>query len=545
MAFEICLPETRIRESEGLWPNQLPIDDLDKAVRARPDRTAFVGRNSASGEEIRLTYAELGAHVDRIAVGLLDLGVGKGDVVAFQLPNWWQFIAIFYACSRVGAVANPLMPIFRQRELRYMLAFSGAKVAVIPAHWRGCDHAAMLQELRADLPDLAHVLVVGGRGRGSFEESCLTRAAPSSVELETLTKLRPSPNDVVELIYTSGTSGEPKAVMHTANTVRAAAQSFIDEIPLSSNDVVFMGSPYAHQTGFLYGILMPVMLATKTVALDAWSATEAALLIERDGATFSMGSTPFLSDIVNLPTQRRTMISRSLRTWVCAGAPIPRMLVERAKCEMNLDVLSAWGMTENAALTMVRKTDPLEKVFETDGRALPGSAARVVDDDRRPAMPDAVGRLQARGITHFVGYLKKPELNATDEEGWFDTGDLARMDSDGFIRIVGRTKDVIIRGGENIPVAEVENLIYRHPNVADCAVVAMPDERLGERACAFVITKPNADLDMTELTRFLREQGMARQYWPERLEMVTEMPRTASGKIQKFKLREIAAGLKP
>jgi cyclohexanecarboxylate-CoA ligase len=287
------------------------------------------------------------------------------------------------------------------------------------------------------------------------------------------------------------------------------------------------------------------MLATKTVALDAWSANEAAPLIEREGATFSMGSTPFLSDIVNLPTERRTMISRSLRTWVCAGAPIPRMLVERAKHEINLDVLSAWGMTENAALTMVRKTDPVEKVFETDGRALPGSEVRVIDDNGQPVMADAVGRLQARGITHFVGYLKKPELNATDDEGWFDTGDLARMDRDGFIRIVGRTKDVIIRGGENIPVAEVENLIYRHPSVADCAVVAMPDERLGERACAFVIAKPNASLDMTELTRFLREQGMARQYWPERLEIVTDMPRTASGKIQKFKLREIAAGLKP
>jgi cyclohexanecarboxylate-CoA ligase len=545
MAFEICLPERRIRESEGLWANQLPIDDLDNAVRACPDRIAFVGRNSATGEESRLTYAELGARVDRIAVGLLALGIGKGDVVAFQLPNWWQFIAIFYACNRIGAAANPLMPIFRQRELRYMLAFSGAKVAIIPAQWRGCDHAAMLQELRGDLPDLAHVLVVGGQAQASFEAHCLAGAVPTSAELERFKALRPAPNDVVELIYTSGTSGEPKAVMHTANTVRTAAQSFIDEIPLSSDDVVFMGSPYAHQTGFLYGILMPVMLATKTVALDAWSATEAAPLIEREGATFSMGSTPFLSDIVNLPDERRTMISRSLRTWVCAGAPIPRILVERAKREMNLDVLSAWGMTENAAVTMVRKTDPLENVFETDGRALPGSEVRVIDDNGRPVVADAVGRLQARGITHFVGYLKKPELDVTDDEGWFDTGDLARIDQEGFIRIVGRTKDVIIRGGENIPVAEVENLIYRHPSVADCAVVAMPDERLGERACAFVITKPNADLDMAELRRFLREQGMARQYWPERLEIVTEMPRTPSGKIQKFKLREIATGLKP
>jgi cyclohexanecarboxylate-CoA ligase len=195
-------------------------------------------------------------------------------------------------------------------------------------------------------------------------------------------------------------------------------------------------------------------------------------------------------------------------------------------------------------VTIARKSDPQEKVFETDGRALPGSEVRVVDDQKRPLPVNTVGHLQARGITHFVGYMKKPQLNSTDAEGWFDTGDLARMDQDGYIRIVGRTKDVIIRGGENIPVAEVENLIYRHPKVAECAVVAMPDARLGERACAFITAKANAALDLGELTRFLAEQGMAKTYWPERVELVADMPRTPSGKIQKFKLREMAAKLK-
>jgi cyclohexanecarboxylate-CoA ligase len=218
--------------------------------------------------------------------------------------------------------------------------------------------------------------------------------------------------------------------------------------------------------------------------------------------------------------------------------------VQRAKAELDLDVLSCWGMTENAGVTLTRKHDPIEKVFETDGRALPGNEVRVVDDGRHPVPADTAGHLQARGITHFVGYLRKPELNATDEDGWFDTGDLARMDRDGYIRIVGRTKDVIIRGGENIPVAEVENLIYRHPNVSECALVAMPDERLGERGCVFVIPKADARLDLDELTLFLGQHGMAKQYWPERLEIVREMPRTPSGKIQKFKLREMAASLR-
>ena len=541
MAFQIYLPQSRIAAARGLWLDRLPIDDLDEAIRTGAARTAFVGWNSAQGREIRLSYAELGQRADKIALGLLACGVGKGDVVAFQLPNWWEFTALFYACSRIGAVANPLMPIFRQRELRFMLGFAEAKVAVVPALWRGFDHMAMLRELRSDLPHLRHVFAVGGGDGPSFEQAFLDRPAVSHAEREALAKLRPGPNEVVELIYTSGTSGEPKAVMHTANTVLAPARCFIDDIGLTGRDIVFMGSPYAHQTGFLYGMLMPVMLGTTTVALDAWSAADAVPLIEREGATFSMGSTPFLSDVVNLADAVRTRVSRTLRTWVCAGAPIPRVLVQRAKTEMDLDVLSCWGMTENAGLTITRKGDPQVKVIETDGRALPGSEVRIVDSAKRPVPADTVGQLQARGITHFVGYFKRPQLNAIDEHGWFDTGDLARMDDDGYIRIVGRSKDVIIRGGENIPVAEVENLIYRHPQVAECAVVAMPDPRLGERACVFVVAKPNTRPTLDELTRFLGAEGMAKPYWPERLELLAEMPRTPSGKIQKFKLREIAA----
>jgi cyclohexanecarboxylate-CoA ligase len=544
MAFEIYLPQSRIETSRGLWSERLPIDALDAAVSRHPHRTAFVGWNSTRGAEVRLTYADLGERVAKIAVGLVALGVGPGDVVAFQLPNWWEFTALFFACNRVGAAANPLMPIFRRRELRFMLGFADAKVMVVPARWRGFDYMAMMREIRADLPTLRHVFAVGGAGDESFERALLDRPPPSAADKQKLATLRPKPDDVVELIYTSGTSGEPKAVMHTANTVLAPAQGFIDDIPVTADDVVFMGSPYAHQTGFLYGMLMPVMLATKTVALDLWSALDAAPLIEREGATFSMASTPFVSDIVNLPPEPRARVSRTLRTWVCAGAPIPRVLVQRAKAEMDLDVLSCWGMTENAGLTITRKTDPQEKVFLTDGRALPGSEVRVVDDRKRPLPPDTAGNLQARGITHFVGYHKKPQLNSIDADGWFDTGDLARMDRDGYIRIVGRTKDVIIRGGENIPVAEVENLIYRHPKVAECAVVAMPDARLGERACAFVVTRESTPLALAELARFLGEQGMAKPYWPERLEVVGEMPRTPSGKIQKFRLREVAAGLK-
>ena len=365
MAFDIHLPQARLEASSGLWSNRLPIDHLDAALAAAPDRTAFVGWNSALSREIRLTYAELASRVDKVAMGLVERGLGKGDVVAFQLPNWWEFIALFFACNRIGAVANPLMPIFRQRELRFMMGFAEAKVAVVPALWRGFDHIAMMREIRSDLPHLQHVLAVGGEGEESFEGAFLDRPAPSEAECRQLALLRPEPNDVVELIYTSGTSGEPKAVMHTANTVLAPPQCFIRDIPVTGSDVIFMGSPYAHQTGFLYGMLMPVMLGTRTVALDQWSARDAARLIEAEGVTWSMGSTPFLSDMVNL---RR-------------GAARPRR-------------------PHAPHLGVRRCTDPARAGAAGQGRDGPRRAVLLGHDRERRRHPDAQERFPGEGVLH-------------------------------------------------------------------------------------------------------------------------------------------------
>ncbi len=252
-----------------------------------------------------------------------------------------------------------------------------------------------------------------------------------------------------------------------------------------------------------------------------------------------MASTPFLSDLVEVG-QRRPEAFRSFRSFLAGGAPIPRVLARRAAETLGAAIVSGWGMTENGALAIGRLDDPPEKSFETDGCPLPGMEIRVVDLDGRELPRCEEGRLQARGCSNFVGYLKRPELNATDAEGWFDTGDLARIDADGYVRITGRSKDIIIRGGENIPVIEIEQLLYRHPAVQEVAIVAMPDPRLGERCCAFVVTREGKDFGMPDMQRFLEEQGAARHYTPERLEVVSEMPKTPSGKIQKFRLRETA-----
>ena len=284
------------------------------------------------------------------------------------------------------------------------------------------------------------------------------------------------------------------------------------------------------------------MLGAEVVLLDRWDAPMGVELIQKHGCTFTMGATPFLSDIVEMPNVKDFDLSK-LHTFASAGAPIPPALVQKAAANFPFKVLSGWGMSECAASTICDPHDPDEKVWTSDGAPLPHTEVRVRLDDGTEADYGEEGVLEVRGAPLFVGYLKKPELYGTNEEGWFDTGDQAFMHADGYIRITGRAKDIIIRGGENIPVVEIEDVLYRHPSIAEVAVVGVPDERLGERGCAYITLQTGKDLALDEMIRYLDEKGTAKQYWPEFLEIISEMPRTPSGKIQKFKLREMAEAL--
>ena len=545
--YDITLPQHRIAEmtAAGLWPNRAIVDYLDDAIAAVPDKLAISAHQVATGGNTRLTYAELGQTVDRVALGLAGLGIAPGDVVSFQLPNWWQFTVLHLACARIGAVTNALMPIFRHRELRFMMSFAESRAFFVPADYRGFDYPAMAAEVASDVPSLEHIFVIGGTGGASFEAHFIDRSWEDETDAGAVfAERRRGTNEVTQIIYTSGTTGEPKGVMHTPNTLIGNVIPFIDRVGLDADDVVLMASPMAHQTGFLYGMMMPIVLQATSVLQDIWAPDVAARLIEAEGVTFTMASTPFLSDLTHTPALADHDVT-TLKTFLTAGAPIPRTLVQQANERLGADIISCWGMTENGGVTTTRRDDPPEKVFDTDGAPIGGMEVRVVGDDGAPLAAGTEGRLQARGAASFVGYLKRPEAFDSDAEGWFETGDLARMDADGYIRISGRDKDVIIRGGENVPVVEVEGLIYQHPAVQDVAIVAMPDPRLGERACAFATLAPGASLTLEEIVGFLLEQNMAKQYLPERLEIITEMPRTPSGKIQKFQLREMAATLAP
>jgi cyclohexanecarboxylate-CoA ligase len=326
--------------------------------------------------------------------------------------------------------------------------------------------------------------------------------------------------------------------MHSANTVMANIVPYAERLHLNQDDVVLMASPMAHQTGFMYGLMMPIMLRASVVLLDVWEPKKAVELIREHGVSFTMASTPFLTDLTKTVQEAGTPVP-SLKTFLCAGAPIPGALVEQARKVLGTKIVSAWGMTENGAVTLIKLDDDDERAFSTDGCPLPGVQLKVVDFDGTMLPAGEPGRLLVRACSNFGGYLQRPHLNATDAEGWFDTGDLAHIDAHGYIRISGRSKDVIIRGGENIPVFEIESLLYRHPAVAQAAIVAYADERLGERACAVVVPKPGLGLDLASMVDFLKSQKVALQYIPERLIVRDSMPATPSGKIQKFKLREM------
>ncbi|MGO9057189.1 MAG: AMP-binding protein [Candidatus Binataceae bacterium] len=522
------------------WPQRMLTDYLDDAVGRHPDKLAIVDYNSMNRAATTLSYRQLQRIVGRIAAGLATMGVKKGTIVACQLPNWWQFVALYLACARLGAIINPLMPIFRQRELRYMLGFAEAEVMVVPRLFRGCDYPALIADIRAALPRLAHLLVIGGSGEESFERRLLDRRWEDAVDLAALfARQAPSPNDVTQLLYTSGTTGEPKGVMHTSNTLLSILTKYQERLGLNGDDIIFMASPMGHQAGFMYGLMMGPMLGAKLVLQDIWNADLAALLIQDEAVTYTMGSTPFLADLTDSPAVEHTDMS-SLRTFVSSGAPIPSTLVQRATRRLGARIISAWGMSENGSVTTTIPGDPDDRIFGTDGVALPGIEVRVVDSNGRAVETGVEGHLQCRGISMFIGYFRRPELNQATPDSWFDTGDLARMDADGYIRITGRAKDIIIRGGENIPVVEIENLFYRHPAIRQVAVVGVPDPRLGERACAFVVLRDGERFDFAEMIAYLETHQLARQYLPEYLEVIPQMPMTASGKIQKFQLREIA-----
>ena len=540
MPFETTLTPQRgaVMRSQGWWKDKTINDYFAETLAANPDKTAIVASRQGSSERRRITYRELDGLAGRIAASLRRLGVGPGDVVSMQLPNGWEFIAVALAASRIGAVVNPLMHILRERELTYMLGFCEAKVFIVPAQFRGHDHAAMARAMLPELPALQRLVVVGEAGPDGFDEVLLGTASASPVSA---TEGVLCPDDVALLMYSSGTTGSPKGVMHTSNTLLSTMVTSIEDLHIKPEDVVLAFSPFGHLTGYAMLVMMPLMRGSTIVSMDTWDPLNALDLSRTEKVTYTAGATPFLNDLV-VAVEGGQPSAPTFRLFGCAGAPIPPVLIERADKALNLTVCSLWGMTECAAGSITRLERAHELSSKADGCSVRGNELKVVDAEGKIAPIGETGRLLMRGASQFVGYLKRPDLNAIDAEGWFDTGDLAYvLNEEGYIRINGRSKDIVIRGGENVPVVEIEALLIRHPAVAMAAIVGYPDERLGERACAFVVVRPGQTFDMAEMQSHLSASKTAKHFWPERLVICNDVPRTATGKIQKFKLKEQAA----
>ncbi len=536
--FDLAAHRAQMRK-EGWWPDLTSDDLLDRAIAQSPDKKAIISYQLEAGYDApvsSLTFRELGEAVSRAAGAFSAMGIGPGDVVAIRLPNWSEFVVAAYALNRIGAVPNPLMHIFRERELRFMCSFAKTKAILIPKTFRGHDFETMLEGLRPELPDLEHVIVVGGNGANSYDTLInSSSAAPITPAQNTAA----DPGEMSVLMYTSGTTGEPKGVMHSQNTLIACCKALGDRFGLGTEDVHIGSTPFGHMTGYAAVMYQSLYYGSTMVMMDVWSPDHAVPLMRREGITHMAAATPFLADICRKVEEGEA--APKLRTFLCGGAQIPPIIVERSRDLLGINVSSLWGMTEALAGTLTEPDRAAEKSASTDGRAVDGVELLIADEDLTPLPQGQTGRLYFRGSQQFLGYYKKPGLCGRGADGWFDTGDLAFMDPEGYIRIDGRSKDIIIRGGENVPVFEIESILYRHPRLSDAAIVGYPDARMGERGCAFIVVNDGKEFTMDDLTAWMEQSGAAKQYWPEAVEVIDVMPRTASGKIQKFVLKDQAA----
>jgi len=530
--YEVRWDEEQARawKQAGVWED-LTIADRARALAARaPDRVTHV-----SGTE-QLTAQQAWERSGRLAAALAARGLRAGDVIAFQTPNWLEAVLIDLAACRLGLVLCPIVQIYRDREVELILADSRAKAIFVARRFRGFDHLEMMERMWANLPHLKHVWTVRGEpGSPDDMAALLQEDAPATEQLPV------SPDSVKLILYTSGTTGRPKAVLHTHNTLVRSSRRAAEHWGLQAGDTTLMPSPLTHVTGFTYGIELPFLIDVRTILMDKWDAAQAADLIDRDGISFMLCATPFLQELLDLAERERRPLA-SLRTFPCGGAAVPPELIRRvARVLANCRAFRVYGSSEAPVITLGYPAAADQRLAaETDG-AVVDYEVKLVDANGEPAAPDIEGEICARGPGVFVGYANTADtVEAFDDQGYFHMGDVGFRTRKGAIVFTGRIKDLINRGGEKISAKEVEDLLHQHPGVLQAAVVAMPHPRLGETVCAYLIVQPGADVTIEAVRRTLAAAGVARQKYPERLIVVDDFPKTASGKIKKDLLRQDA-----
>jgi non-ribosomal peptide synthetase component E (peptide arylation enzyme) len=536
LSVRIDADRTRRLRAAGIWRNRTIAEDARDWAAREPDRICMRDAHRA------VTYREILCEAEGLAAGLHALGLTAGDVVSFQLPNWIEAAAIDLAASLLGLVVNPIVPIYREHETTAILKDCGARVLFIPDTYRKFDYLAMARSMRKNCPELEHIVVVKPAGEmsheGALDYGSLARGNACAVS-------RPvtAPESIKFVLYTSGTTGVAKGVLHTHETIARVLRGCMEFWRVDHQDAILMPSPVTHITGYLWGLEAPFCWGSPTVLMERWNADEAIDLIERHAVAMTVSATTFLQELLDAAERKGTGLA-SLRAFACGGASVPPALIHRANRMLtHCRSFRVYGATE-VPLVGRGCVDPEDDTTaaETDG-IIVDFDVKILLDDGRPAADGVEGEIAARGAGQCVGYVDPETTRVSfDEEGYFHTGDLGFRTPGGALVITGRKKDLIIRGGENISAKEIEDILIVHPAVRDVAVVSMPHPRLGETVCAFVISSDPA-LTLTELIRHLEKTGIARQKFPERLELVADMPRTAAGKIKKDMLRALAARL--
>jgi acyl-CoA synthetase len=517
----------RYREA-GHWQEQTIPQLIAQSAEATPHKMAVRDASGAS-----LSYQDLEDRAGRLAGFLASSGVGTGDIVTVCLPNWWHTVVVFLAAMKIGGVVNPVPTTYGRADLAFVLGKCRSTALFVPGRFRSTDFTSNLAALD---PQLTDRMVVVRVGEGQKDIGVPFDRAASHEPPRTLAAIRA--DDPVAVLFTSGTESRPKGAVHTSNTILFGERALGDALAIGRDDIAFMASPISHTTGFMHGVVMTLTTGGTLSLRDIFEGAAAVRQMREHRCSWTMGATPFLADVVAALEETHERLPH-LRYFLCGGAPIPESLVRRAG-DVRLRVLSIYGSTESPPHTVVHPSDPAENSWKTDGRPLEGIEIRIVSERRVPLSVGGVGEEWSRGPNTFLGYLDEPELTRKDldQEGWYHSGDLARALPDGSIRIVGRLKDIIVRGGQNISVREVEDYLAGHPAVQSVAVVGVPHPRLGETGCAVVVTRPGWQLKLADLTEFLIRKGVARFKLPERLEVWPSLPSTPSGKIQKFLIRK-------
>ena len=515
--------------ARGLWTSTTLVERVRTHATNRPDAIAIIDGT----DDRRISYAQLWRDACTFAAFLRSRDVQPGDTVSVQLPNAYETAVVDLGVLAIGAVLNPLLPNYRFHELRHVLAVARTKAYVTPDTFRDFDHLMLARTLRSELRDLhTHVVV----GTPDDSEAIALRDVLDNHASDMHTELDAAA--LSELIFTSGTEAEPKAIMHTEQTINVNVRAVIDAMGLANGDVVWMPSPIGHSTGLNFGLRLALYEGLPIVLQDRWDAARAADLIERERCTYTLAATTFLNDLVRHFTVSRRDLS-SMRCFGCGGAPVPPDLVHAA-ASIGVKVLRIYGSTEGLVITWNRADSPLDKRVDTDGLAMPHVELEIRDDDDLVVAPGTAGEIHVRGPEVCVGLFDDPERTARvfTHDGWLRSGDLGVLDDDGYLTIVGRKKEIIIRGGMNIAPREIEDLLCEMPAVRAAAVIGLPDERLGEIVCACVVTDEQVAVTLDDVVLFLRSRDLATYKLPQAIRLIDAIPMTASGKLRKAALRE-------